>query len=101
MILTIQSMATDGKESLDKCLDPWYTYLMETIKQMVLIRFDGAQTDMMPEDADNLCFTFLTHFIGIDGRDYHKSSWVGVIGLLKAGVNLEDCVVEPRERGIK
>lgn len=54
--------------------------------QTVIVRFDGIQPDM---PGDNLCFTFLSHFIGADGRDYVKSSWIGIVGLIKAGVNLD------------
>lgn len=52
----------------------------------IIVRYDGIMADF---DGDNLCFTIRSHFVGADGRDYFNTSWIGVIGLLRAGVNLE------------
>ena len=55
--------------------------------QGIIVRFDGIQEGLGM--ADNLCFTVMSHFIGADGRDYFRTSWIGVTGLLRAGMDIE------------
>jgi hypothetical protein len=55
--------------------------------QPVLVRFDGIYADL---EGDNLSFTFLSHFVGTGNRDYFKTSWIGINGLLRSGVRLEE-----------
>ena len=62
----------------------------------ILIRFDGIQQELY-ENEDNLCFTFLSSFVGVDGRDYLKSSWIGIQGVLRTGVKLDSIQIVLKE----
>lgn len=59
----------------------------------VIVRFDGIQESM---DGDNLCFTVMSHFVGAGGRDYFKSSWIGVASLVRIGLDLTNVQVTNR-----
>lgn len=56
--------------------------------QRVIVRFDGVQEGL--DIADNLCFTVLSSYIGKGGRDFARTSWVGIANLLtNTGIDLE------------
>lgn len=64
--------------------------------QPVTVRFDGVQEGL--GFVDNLCFTVMSHFAGKDGRDYFKSSWIGIESLLRnTGIPLDSIRIVERE----
>jgi len=56
--------------------------------QRIIVRYDGVQDGL--DMADGLCFTVVSHFVGIGGRCFFKSSWIGVASLLaNTGIDLD------------